>query len=232
LGIKYGVLRLHAKTFFPFLMQSLKDDTYLRLENCSRLINLAGLRETVETFCEKEATSEEGSKFAEEIIQAVATLKQKLGRKYGKRLYPAVLPHNEASERLVRLDIEKYGVARIKFSGTRDKPFYSTAKRLRLQPGDFPIIASAALDDARKLKGASTGGSLNIIDLGETEYKPEALLALTLHLVQNQALEFFTYNRIVTYCSNCMKCWFGFLHKCPSCGAVSTLTVFDRFFKS
>jgi ribonucleoside-triphosphate reductase (formate) len=231
LGIKYSVLKLHMKTFFPFLTQSLKDDTYLRLENCSRLINLAGLRETVETFCEKEATSEEGNKFAEEIIQVVATLKQKLGRKYGKRLYPAILPNNEASERLVRLDIEKYGVAKIRFSGTRDKPFYSTAKRLHLQPGDFPIIGSAALDDARKLRDASTGGSLNIIDLGETEYKPEALIALTLHLVQNQALEFFTYNRIVTYCSNCMKCWFGFLHKCPSCGAVSTLTVFDRFFQ-
>lgn len=232
LGIKYGVLRPHAKTFFPFLMQNLNDDTYLRLENCSRLINLAGFRETVEAFSKKEANSEEGSKFAEEIIQVVAALKQKLGRKHGKRLYPAILFNNEASERLARLDIEKYGVARIKFSGTRDKPFYSTANRLRLQPGDFPIISSAALDDTRKLKGASTGGSLNIVDLGETEYNPEALLALTSHLVQNQELEFFTYNRVVTYCSNCRKSWFGLLHKCPSCGAVSTLTVFDSFSKS
>jgi len=232
LGIKYAVLRQHAKTFFPFLMQSLNDDTYLRLENCSRLINLAGFRETVETFCEKDATSEEGNRFAEEIIQAIVVLRQKLGRKHGKRLYPAILPNNEASERLVRLDIEKYGVARIRFSGTRDKPFYSTAKHLLLQPGDFPTIASAALDDARKLKSASTGGSLSIIDLGETEHKPEALVSLTIHLVQNQALEFFAYNRTVTYCSNCRRSWFGFLHKCPSCGAVSTLTAFNRFIKS
>jgi anaerobic ribonucleoside-triphosphate reductase len=42
-------------------------------------------------------------------------------------------------------------------------------------------------------------------------------------------VEFFTYNRKITYCSNCKKSWFGTLHKCPSCGAMSTLVKFDRF---
>jgi anaerobic ribonucleoside-triphosphate reductase len=48
-------------------------------------------------------------------------------------------------------------------------------------------------------------------------------------LMEKQTAEFFTYNRRVTYCSNCRKSWFGSLHKCPSCGSMGTLVTFDRF---
>ena len=61
------------------------------------------------------------------------------------------------------------------------------------------------------------------------EYKPEALMDLTLRLMENQSLEFFTYNRLISFCDNCKKNWFGTLHKCPSCGSMSALATFDRF---
>jgi len=48
-------------------------------------------------------------------------------------------------------------------------------------------------------------------------------------LIANKYLELFTYHRVITYCDNCRKSWFGALHKCPSCGSMSTLTTFDRF---
>jgi anaerobic ribonucleoside-triphosphate reductase len=70
---------------------------------------------------------------------------------------------------------------------------------------------------------------LSIIELEDNEYISEQLMKLTEHLVNNRVLEFFTYNRKVTFCANCQKSWFGVLHKCPSCGAMSTLTTFDRF---
>ena len=57
----------------------------------------------------------------------------------------------------------------------------------------------------------------------------EELMSLTEQIIKNQNLEFFTYNQIITYCENCKKSWFGILHKCSSCGAISTLTTFDRF---
>jgi anaerobic ribonucleoside-triphosphate reductase len=135
----------------------------------------------------------------------------------------------EASVRLAQLDIEKYGVAKVKFTGTREKPFYSTTKRLSLAVGNFPYIPAESLEIEQKLKGLTAGGSLNIIDLESNEYKPEELMNLTEHLIKNQGLGFFTYNRISTYCDNCRKSWFGAVHKCPSCGSMSTLTTFDRF---
>ena len=229
LEIKQRALKQHGRNSLPFLSQSANGDTYFRLENCSSIINLAGLRESVESFCQKNLTSEESTGFAEEIAQTLLSFKGKTGRKHGKRLFPAILRSKEASERLAQLDIEKYGLAKVKFSGTRDKPFYSTTNRLRLQRGNILTVSPETLNTEEKLKGLGSGANLSIIELEDPEYKPEELMNLTTQLIEQQAVEFFIYNRIMTYCSNCTKSWLGSFHKCPSCGSMSTLTTFDRF---
>jgi anaerobic ribonucleoside-triphosphate reductase len=183
----------------------------------------------VEAFCGKNIISEQGREFTDELVQNLLAFKRKFNRRHGKRLFPAVLPSYEASERLAQLDVEKYGVAKVKFSGTRENPFYSTTRRLALHAGDFPIIPSETLDLERKLGGLKAGGSLSIIELEDSTYKPKELMKLTEQLINNRYLEFFTYNRKITYCANCKKSWSGILHKCPSCGSISTLTKFDRF---
>ncbi len=87
-----------------------------------------------------------------------------------------------------------------------------------------------ALEFAQKLSGLTAGGSLGIIELDAFDVTAETLLDLTRRLVESkQPLEFFTYNRTVTYCHNCKKSWFGTLHKCPTCGSIGTLGTFDRF---
>jgi ribonucleoside-triphosphate reductase len=229
LVIKYRTLKQHGKSSLSFMMQSTNGDTYFRLENCSSIINLAGFSECVESFCGKNLNSEESVKFAEEIIQNLLMFKHKIGRKYGKRLFTAMLRSLEASERLAQLDVEKYGVAKVKFSGTREKPFYATTRRMQLQAGNFLYIPSESLEIEQKLKGLNAGGSLSIIELEEKQYAPEELMGMTKQLVEKQNVEFFTYNRRITYCANCKKSWFGALHKCPSCGSMSTLVKFDRF---
>ena len=229
LGIKNNALKQFGKNFLPFLLQKADGDTYFRLENCSRIINLAGFREATEAFTEKSVNSEESRKFAEETISNLLSFKQKIGRKYGKRLYPVILGSSEASERLALLDIERYGVAKVKYSGTREKPYYSTAKRFQVKAAELLSVQTEMLETERRLKGLSAGGNLSIIELEGAEYKPEALIELTQRLMENQILEFFTYNRLISFCDNCKKNWFGTLHKCPSCGSMSTLTTFDRF---
>lgn len=229
LKIKYRALRQHGKISLPFMAQKSNGDMYFRLENCSRIINFAGFTEAVESFCGKNMSHEETVQFAEEIVQNLLAFKRKLSRRHGKRLFPTVLCSLESSVRLAQLDIEKYGVAKVKFSGTRDNPYYSTTKRLRLKHSDFPYVPSEALELEHKLKGLNGGGSLSIIELEDNEYQPEQLMKLTEHLIKHDELEFFTYNRVATYCDSCRKSWFGALHKCPSCGSIGTLTTFDRF---
>jgi len=232
LEIKQRALRQREKATLPFLTQNASGDKYFRVENCSNIINIAGFRETIETFCEQNKNQQGKTEFAAEIAQNILTIKSKAGRKHGKRSFPVILQSVEASERLAQLDIEKYGLAKVKFSGTRDKPFYSTIKRLRIQPGNILSITPELLETAEKLKGLSNGGNLSVIELDQAEYKAEDLMNLTTQLLQTQTVEFFTYNRAMTYCSNCDKSWLGTLHKCPQCGAISTLTVFDRFNSS
>jgi len=218
LEIKDRALKQHGKGLLPFLMQSVNGDHYFRLENCSRIVNLAGLKEALEAFNEKDLD------FAEEIMQNILVHIQKVGRKRGKRLSTAILDF-EASERLVQLDIERYGIAKVRFSGTREKPFYSTISKLIFQDGKISPEPSIF---ERKMRGLH-GGNLTVIDLGEVERKPDELLPLTKQIFEVYNFEFLTYNRKLTYCVNCKRSWFGLLHKCPSCGSTGTLTVFDRF---
>lgn len=229
LEIKQRALKQHAKNCLPFLTQTTTGDAYFRLENCSGIVNFAGLKETIEGFLPQVNAKEDNLKFTESIIQNILAFRQKIGRKHGKRIFPAIIHSPEASERLAQLDIEKYGVAKVKFSGTRDKPFYSTSKRLRLDPNNILNIQPESLELHQKLKGWNTGANLTIIELEQADYKPEDLMNLTKQLIENPTIELFTYNRKITYCQNCQKSWIGTLHKCPSCGAVSTLILFDQF---
>jgi len=217
LEIKDRALKQHGKGLLPFLMQSVNGDHYFRLENCSRIVNLAGLKEALEAFNEKDLD------FAEEIMQNILVYIQKIGRKRGKCLSVAILDF-EASERLVQLDIERYGIAKVRFSGTREKPFYSTISKLIFQDGK---ISPEPSKFERKMRGLD-GGNLTVIDLGEVERKPDELLPLTKQMFEVYNLEFLIYNRKLTYCVNCKRSWFGLLHKCPSCEATSTLTYISR----
>lgn len=227
--IKNSTLRQFSKNALPFLLQKTNRDIYFRLENCSRLINLVGFRESVEAFTGKNFNSEDSRIFAQEIVSSLTAYKQKVGRKYGKRLHSVIIGTSEASERLAHLDIERFGVAKVKFSGTRDKPYYSGAKRFPLKPAEFLALPTEALETAQRLGGLNAGGTLNIIELEEADYKPEGLLDLTRRLIENQTLEFFTYNRLISGCDNCHKNYYGTLHKCPNCGSMSNLTVFNPF---
>lgn len=231
LGIKSDALKQFGKNTLPFLLKNGNGDIYFRLENCSRLVYFAGIKEAVEVFTERTFDSQESRKFTEEIIQVVLAYKQKIGRKHGKRLYPVVLPNMEASERLAQLDTDRYGVAKVKFSGTREKPYYSTVRRLPVKTVGESLLSlpTEMLESAQKMKSLNVGGSLHILELTGDDFKPEALMDLTRRLIENQTFEFFTYNRIISYCDNCRKSWFGTLHKCPSCGSMSALATFDRF---
>ena len=229
LSIKHNFLKQFGKNTLPFLLKNPYGDAYFRLDNCSKIINFAGLPEAIEMFTTKNINTPESQTFLEEIIQNITTTRQKIGRKHNKRLYNTILCCEEASTRLAQLDIEKYGIAKIKHSGTRDKPFYSTTKRLKIKTNPLTIATEDMLL-TQKLSGLSTGGSLNIIELDTQEVSPTELIDLTRQLITSQQpIEFFTYNRVVTYCRNCNKSWFGPLHKCHSCNSISTLGTFDKF---
>jgi len=226
LEIKHRTLTHRGKNLLPFIMQGGNGDQYFRLESCSRIINLAGLKQGAEMFCEKSVGDEKTLAFSEEIAKEVSIYVQKIGRRRGKRLSAAMLPNREASERLAQMDIERYGVAKVKFSGVREKPFYPTVNRIPITGGR---VTEESLTFEDKLAEAHVSGSLTVVDLDESKHEPEELMTITKQLTESHNVGVFTYDRKLTYCFSCKKSWFGLLHKCPSCGAVGTLAFFDRF---
>jgi ribonucleoside-triphosphate reductase (formate) len=232
LEIKSRTLKQHERIVLPFLTQSGNGDRYLRLENCSNLINFAGIQEASEMFCAQNAAHPDIAAFRWEISKNINNLKAKPGRRHGKRFFSTLRQSLEASERQALLDIEKFGVARMRFSGTREKPYYQTVKRLRLHLGVPLTIEPESIKAAQDLSVLNQGGNLSVIELGQSDTKQEELSSLTATLLEAQTVELFTYNHAITFCNNCMKRWLGTLQKCPQCGAISSLTIYDRFASS
>jgi len=226
LEIKDKALRHRSKGLLPFLMQSANVDNYLRLENCSNIINLVGLKEAIEVLCGNVFDGERKLTFVEKIVNEIQAYVGKIVKKRGRRFYTAVMPDFEASKRLVNLDIERYGVGKVRYSGTKEKPFYSNFSSLTVQDGN---ISLESLSFERKMHALGVGGNLTVIELGEVEQSPEELLSVTRQVFEGYGVKFLTYRRTLTYCVACKKSWFGLLHKCPLCGSTGTLTVFDRF---
>jgi ribonucleoside-triphosphate reductase len=229
LDIKYTALKNRGENLLPFLMQGGNGDRYFRIENCSRTINIAGLKEAVETFSEKSITDEKSLAFASEVAQNLSTSIRKIGKRRGKRISPALLLNVEAAERLAQADIERYGIAKVKFSGTKEKPFYSTTGRSSLNNGklsDETLILDSKTNELHE------GGILTVIGLGDVKHEPGDLATISKQLLDNYNVKFFVYERKLTYCMNCKKSWFGLLRKCPVCGAIGTLVFFDRFART
>lgn len=227
LEIKYGSLVQRSRGLTPFITQSVDGDCYFRFEFSSRLINLVGLKEAAEVFYGKSIyEDDETLKFAEKISRCISDFtKNSRSRRRKGRLLPAVLPSLDDSRRLVKLDIERYGIAKVRFSGTRKEPLYSTFSRLSLQESEKYL---GPLKVRKKIREMQVAGNLTTIELRDGECKAEELMTWTERLIEKHDVEFLTYNRDLTYCRNCRKSWPGLMHKCPSCGATSTLTPLNK----
>ncbi|MEM1563288.1 MAG: anaerobic ribonucleoside-triphosphate reductase, partial [Candidatus Bathyarchaeia archaeon] len=174
LEIKHKTLKQRGRNFLPFLTQSVNGDQYFRIECATRLINLAGLKEASETISGKSIYEDEKTqKFASEIIKHISEFLPKSVRGE-RRLLPSALPCAEASERLARQDIERFGVAKVRFQGTREKPHYTSHSKISLQKWE---AQSRILAIEKELYNQLTGGNLTVLDLGEAEYTPETLLS-------------------------------------------------------
>ncbi|MEM2547193.1 MAG: anaerobic ribonucleoside-triphosphate reductase, partial [Candidatus Bathyarchaeia archaeon] len=226
LEIKNRTLKQQGKSFLPFLTHSANGDQYFRIENAARLINLVGLKEASEILSGKSIyEDEQAQRFASEIVKHVLEFLPKSGKRE-RRLLPSALPCADASERLAKQDIERFGVAKVRFQGTREKPRYSSYSQIDLQNWENQ---SKILTVEKGFYEPLAGGSLIVLELREAQYTPETLFSFTKKFVEDYTLRFFTYNRNLTHCSQCRKSWFGTLQKCPMCGSVSTLTAFTRF---
>lgn len=220
LEIKHRALKQHSKTQLPFLTQQENGDQYYRIENAARIVNFTGITQAAEILTGNPLPEDKTQNLIEETAQTLTAYINKIGRKRGKRLLPATLPAAETNQRLATVDAERHGIGKIKYAGTRDKPYYTTIAHVIIQND-----TSDPLQD--KLENLRTGGNLTVIELDTIPTQPDRLMTVTKQMLDKKT-EFFAYNLKQTYCTNCKKTSLGHMHKCPNCGSVATLTHYNR----
>jgi ribonucleoside-triphosphate reductase len=227
LEIKYRTLRQRlGEGLLPFLTQKANEDRYFRLENATRLISLIGLNEATQAFTGKSMHEDEKTpSFAEQIVKHISQVVQKHARKPEARTVLSMVPNPDAAKRLVELDVEKYGWAKVRAQGTKEQPFYTDMTAL---PLESTASWQKRLTIEAKFHELCPGSHLAVIQLADSEQDPNRLLSLTKEIAETYSLGLYTFNRNLAYCSSCGKTFYGLPSKCPLCSSVNTMTSFSR----
>lgn len=225
LEIKHRWFKSKEKTLLPFLTHKIDGDQYLRLDISRALINIAGLIEAAEALFGKEPWGDENTlNFTTEISKQILNFIKTYTRDW--RFSASCLPLPKAPNRLAKLDIERFGLSKVKFQGNRRNPYYSTFGRVSpVDTAKFSKILAAYAEITKPMHG----GTLMAISIEGLNCEPNELFSVTREIAEVYRVPFFTYDWKVTYCRHCMKGWLQQLNKCPNCGSINPLVSFTRF---
>jgi ribonucleoside-triphosphate reductase len=227
LDMKYHTIKQREKEhMLPFLMQKTDGDHYFRIENSLRLVSFVGLNETIKAFFNKPLKLEgETLDFAKKTVSYLSTEIDKYSKKPETRASLAMAPAADAARRLAELDAEKYGWAKVRAQGTREKPFYTDLVAL---PLGVDVHWKERLRVEEQFHRLTPGGHLAVIPVSDEPQKPEDLQSITREVAGNYGVGFYVFNRNLAYCASCQQIFSGKLEKCPSCGSVNMLQSFSR----
>lgn len=224
--IKYQTIKLRAREgLLPFLTNKSNGEQYSRFENFSRLIGFVGLNEAAESLGGKPSNEDANTlDLTEQVLKYVEDNVGKSVKKPESRPVTAMIPCTSTAKRLARLDIERYGWARVHVKGTKDQPFYSDVIEINSQA---KRSFNEQLKTAEKIQQLTPGGHLALIEI-DGEAEPDKLLAVSKQIVSETKIGLYAFNRAFAYCSRCQRIISGHPTKCPSCGSVDYLTTYRR----
>ena len=125
---------------------------------------------------------------------------------------------------MAKLDVEKYGWAKVRVLGPREKPSYTSN---RLVPDNADLELDELMEIEAFLHQKTPGGQLLFLTPDEEPSSAEELAQITLEALE-KGLRTVSYPSEITYCSACSLSFRGSFPKCPSCGRVSTVVRFVR----
>jgi len=227
LEIKYQIIKRHLKEgMLPFASHIVNGEKYLRIENMTRAIGFIGLSEAIQHILGQSIfTNEEALSLAQKIIEYIHQFTHKNSKKPETRLVPTLTPNPKAAERLAKLDVERYGIGKVKVQGSRENPYYTHS----ICP---PQNVEISLEDQIKIEGSlqkfCLGGHLTILNLPNNNVTADELLIITKKITNNSDIGFYTFNKELAYCSQCSRIIYGTPAKCIFCESTDTLTYFKH----
>jgi len=227
LEIKYRTIKQRAREhLLPFLTQKTDGDQYFRIENAARLVSFVGLNETIQAFFGKPLKQDgETLDFAKKTVSYLSSEIERYSKKPETRACLAMVPAGDAAKRLAELDAEKYGWAKVRAQGTREKPFYTDLVAL---PLGVDVSWKERFRVEERFHRLTPGGHLAVVSLADVEQNPDDLLSVTRDVAGTYGVGFYVFNRNLAYCASCQKIFYGKLARCPACGSVNMLQSFSR----
>ncbi|HSQ52833.1 MAG TPA: anaerobic ribonucleoside-triphosphate reductase, partial [Acidobacteriota bacterium] len=227
LDIKYRTIKQREREqMLPFLMQKTDGDQYFRIENAVRLVSFVGLNETIQAFFDKPLKLDgETLDFAKKTVAYLSSEIKRYSKKPETRAALAMVPASDAAKRLAELDAERYGWAKVRARGTREKPFYTDLVAL---PLNLDVSWKDRMRVEERFHSLTPGGHLAVLPLADETQKPDELLSITREIAGNYGIGLYAFNRNIAYCASCQQIYYGELEKCPSCGSVNMLQSFSR----
>jgi anaerobic ribonucleoside-triphosphate reductase len=227
LEIKYRTIKQREREqMLPFLMQKTDGDQYFRIENAVRLVSFVGLNETIQAFFDKPLKLDgETLDFAKKIVSYLSSEIGRYSKKPETRAALAMVPAPDAAKRLAELDAERYGWAKVRAQGSREKPFYTDLVAL---PLSLDVSWKDRMRVEERFHSLTPGGHLAVIPLADEPQNPDELLAVTREVAGNYGVGLYVFNRNIAYCAGCQQVFYGKLEKCPFCGSVNMLQSFSR----
>ncbi|MEM3073031.1 MAG: anaerobic ribonucleoside-triphosphate reductase, partial [Candidatus Bathyarchaeia archaeon] len=185
--------------------------SYFSLEDAVCVLSFVGLNEVVEARTEKPLYTAEGARYASRILQFMGKLIEELEASSKLRIKLAQRPCEDGSERLARLDLEKYG--RDALSAEPSSPPYYTD--IPLIPLSRKISLNQRVEAEASTQRSLDGGCLTLIPLRRVSV--EALRGLNGEVLKT-GCKAYTYTMEISQCHRCGAISDGFQHTCPSCG--------------
>ena len=190
LSIKRKVInRLMNAGLFPYTKRYLK-----HLNNHFSTIGISGMNESLLNFIGKDISSDEGKKFAEEVLDFMRDRLSEYQEKTGDLFNLEATPAESTSYRLAKHDKTHY--PDIIASGDID-PYYTNSSQL---PVNYTTDIFEALDHQESLQTKYTGGTMFHGFIGEALDDWESCRNLVRAIASNYKIPFFTVSPTFSVC--------------------------------
>ncbi|MDA3814822.1 MAG: ribonucleoside triphosphate reductase [Patescibacteria group bacterium] len=174
-------------------------------------IGLIGMNEALLNFMGEGIGSEEGRKFAVEVLDFMRDRLVEYQEKTGNLYNLEATPGEGCSYRQASMDKKRY--PDIITAGTKESPYYTNSVHLPVGYTDDPF---EALDLQDELQQKFTGGTVFHLFLGERMASAEGAKNLVKKVLNNYHLPYITITPTFSVCPNC-----GYLkgeqYYCPNC---------------
>lgn len=186
-------------------------EPYFSMVDAACTVSFVGLNEVVKEKTGNEVYEEDGTRYASRLLCFIRDLLKEIGAKYDLRIKLAQRSCNEGSERLARIDTEKYGKNVI----CAESPSSSYYTDIPLIPLSNKLPLLTRIEAEASMHKILDGGCLTLIPLKKVELNE-------LHDLNDSVLKAgcksYTYTMELSHCSHCHTISHGFLSTCPKCG--------------